>query len=57
VNAQALQAAAPAYTMTEHWIPVSGGVRLNALLLRQPGARATILYFGGNGTRSGSSRR
>jgi fermentation-respiration switch protein FrsA (DUF1100 family) len=53
VDAQALKAAAPVYASSEHWIPVGGGVRLNALLLRQPGARATILYFGGNGYTSG----
>jgi fermentation-respiration switch protein FrsA (DUF1100 family) len=34
--------------MTEHWIPAADGARLSAVLLRQPGARATILYFGGN---------
>ena len=35
--------------MSEHWITAPDGVRLNAVLLRQPGARGTILYFGGNG--------
>ena len=44
-----LEAAAPAYRMTEHWIPTGDGARLSAVLLRQPGARAAILYFGGNG--------
>jgi pimeloyl-ACP methyl ester carboxylesterase len=47
--AAALARVAPAYTMTEHWIPAGGGVRLSAVLLRQPGATRTILYFGGNG--------
>ncbi len=45
----ALRSAAPAYAMTEHWITAPDGARLSAVLLRQPGARATILYFGGNG--------
>jgi uncharacterized protein len=44
-----LARAAPTYTMSEHWIATEDGARLNAVLLRQPGARATILYFGGNG--------
>ena len=45
----ALARAAPAYALSEHWIPASEGARLSAVLLRQPGARTTILYFGGNG--------
>ena len=44
-----LRAAAPAYSMTEQWITAPDGTRLSAVLLRQPGSRATILYFGGNG--------
>ena len=47
--AQALAAAAPAYVMTEQWITAPDGTRLSGVLLRQPGARATIIYFGGNG--------
>lgn len=47
--AGALARAAPAYAMTEHAIAAPDGARLSAVLLRQPGARATILYFGGNG--------
>jgi len=47
--AGALVRAAPAYTMSEEWIPAADGTRLSAVLLRQPGAQATILYFGGNG--------
>jgi len=46
---EALARAAPAYTMSEHTITTADGTRLSAVLLRQPGARATILYFGGNG--------
>jgi uncharacterized protein len=49
IDAAALAQAAPAYAMSEHWIPAADGARLSAVLLRQPGARATILYFGGNG--------
>jgi fermentation-respiration switch protein FrsA (DUF1100 family) len=49
LTAQAVAAAAPAYSLTEHRIPGADGVRLYAVHLRQPNARATILYFGGNG--------
>lgn len=44
-----VRAAAPAYTLTRHEIPARDGGRLHAVLLRQPGARGTALYFGGNG--------
>jgi fermentation-respiration switch protein FrsA (DUF1100 family) len=44
-----LAKAAPRYTAEQHWIERPDGVRLHAVLLRQPGAKATILYFGGNG--------
>lgn len=37
------------YELEDHWIPTPDGTRLSAVLLRQPGARATVLYFGGNG--------
>ena len=47
--AEALARAAPAYAMTEHVIRAADGTRLSAVRLRQPGARTTILYFGGNG--------
>ena len=49
LEAAALRQAAPAYEMSEQWIPTSDGSRLSAVLLRQPGSRATVLYFGGNG--------
>ena len=49
IDAAALGREAPAYAATEHWIPTPDGTRLSAVLLRQPGARATVLYFGGNG--------
>jgi len=38
----------PTYTVTEHSIVAPDGARLHAVLLRQPGARGTVLYFGGN---------
>lgn len=47
--AATVAAAAPAFALAEHRIPAPGGVTLYAVHLRQPGARATILYFGGNG--------
>jgi fermentation-respiration switch protein FrsA (DUF1100 family) len=45
---EAVSAAAPAYRVTSHTITASDGTRLHAVLLRQPHARGTILYFGGN---------
>ena len=44
-----LTKAAPVYSLTRHSISAPDGARLHAVLLRQPGARATVLYFGGNG--------
>jgi fermentation-respiration switch protein FrsA (DUF1100 family) len=49
LSPEAAAAAAPAYRVTPHTIAAADGTRLHAVLLRQPGARATILYFGGNG--------
>lgn len=49
IDAAALARGAPAYSASEHWIATPDGSRLSAVLLRQPGSRATILYFGGNG--------
>ena len=49
IPAEALARAAPDFTLSEHLVPAADGVRLSAALLRRPGARATILYFGGNG--------
>ena len=49
IPAEALASAAPGYSLTEHRIPAADGARLSAVLLRQPGASVTILYFGGNG--------
>lgn len=48
LSPQALAQVAPAYTLSEHSIETADGARLSAVLLRQPGARATVLYFGGN---------
>jgi uncharacterized protein len=44
-----LTGTAARYTAEQHWIERPNAVRLHAVLLRQPGATATILYFGGNG--------
>lgn len=49
LSAEALEGAAGVYDMSDQWIVAPDGVRLSAVLLRQPGARTTILYFGGNG--------
>ena len=49
IPAEALARAAPDFTLTEHRIPAADGAQLSAALLRRPGARATILHFGGNG--------
>jgi hypothetical protein len=49
LTARAVAAAAPAYSLSEHRIERPDGGRLYAVHLRQPGSRATILYFGGNG--------
>ena len=43
LSAAMLAQAAPSYSMSEHRIPAPDGVRLSAVLLRQPGARTTIL--------------
>jgi fermentation-respiration switch protein FrsA (DUF1100 family) len=49
LSEEAVEGAAGAYEMSDHWIAAPDGARLSAVLLRQPGARGTILYFGGNG--------
>lgn len=49
VTQEAVSAVAPAYRVTDHRIVAADGTRLHAVLLRQPNARGTILYFGGNG--------
>jgi dipeptidyl aminopeptidase/acylaminoacyl peptidase len=49
LDSAALAKAAPRFTAEQHWIERPDGVRLHAIMLRQPGAKATILYFGGNG--------
>ncbi|HEX8239349.1 MAG TPA: alpha/beta fold hydrolase [Allosphingosinicella sp.] len=49
LTAQAVAAAAPAYSLAEHRIARPDGGRLYAVHLRQPGSRTTVLYFGGNG--------
>lgn len=49
MSAEALAQGAPAYSPTRLDVKTPDGVRLYAILLRQPDARATIIYFGGNG--------
>lgn len=49
LSAEAVEGAAGVYEMSDQWIAAPDGARLSAVLLRQPGARGTILYFGGNG--------
>src|SRR5687768_6155374 len=49
LSQESLSRAAPAYTMIRRDIVAPDGARLHAVHLRQPGARMTILYFGGNG--------
>lgn len=49
LTAEALGAAAPSYTLTRHSIASADGAKLHAVYLRQPGAKATVVYFGGNG--------
>jgi fermentation-respiration switch protein FrsA (DUF1100 family) len=49
VSADAVAKVAPAYRVSEQWIAADDGTKLHAVLLRQPGARGTVLYFGGNG--------
>lgn len=48
LSAVVLSAVAPSYTLTRHSIVAAGGAKLHAVYLRQPGAKATVLYFGGN---------
>jgi fermentation-respiration switch protein FrsA (DUF1100 family) len=49
LTVEAVAAVAPAYALSELRIAAPDGASLYAVHLRQPGARATILYFGGNG--------
>jgi fermentation-respiration switch protein FrsA (DUF1100 family) len=49
LTGEALAAAAPAYSVSRHSIPAADGARLHAVLLRQQGARGTVVYHGGNG--------
>lgn len=49
LSAEALAKAAPAFSATRLDVTTPDGTRLYAVHLRQPNARATIIYFGGNG--------
>jgi fermentation-respiration switch protein FrsA (DUF1100 family) len=46
---EAVSAAAPSYRLERESIIARDGAVLNGVRLRQPGARHTVLYFGGNG--------
>jgi len=48
LSAEALAQAAPGLSLEPHTIIAPDGARLSAVLLRRPGAKITILYFGGN---------
>jgi fermentation-respiration switch protein FrsA (DUF1100 family) len=49
LSADAIAGAAPAYSPKPLEVTTQDGPRLYAVLLRRPDARATIIYFGGNG--------
>lgn len=49
ITQEAVTAVAPAYRVTQETVIAADGIRLHAVLLRQPGARGVVLYFGGNG--------
>jgi pimeloyl-ACP methyl ester carboxylesterase len=44
----ALKAALPAASMSDEAVALTDGSVANGVLVRQPGARTTVLYFGGN---------
>jgi fermentation-respiration switch protein FrsA (DUF1100 family) len=46
---EAVSKVAPGYSVTRRDIVAPDGARLHVVHLTQPGARTTILYFGGNG--------
>ena len=46
---ESVRAAAPAYSVEPQAITVRDGTTLRGVWLRQPGARRTVLFFGGNG--------
>jgi fermentation-respiration switch protein FrsA (DUF1100 family) len=49
LSRDALAAVAPEFNLARHSITATDGNKLEAVYLTQPGAVATILYFGGNG--------
>ena len=55
LSQDAVTHAAPVFTVSRHDIIAADGTRLYAVRLRQPGARATILYFGGRKYTIGAS--
>lgn len=52
-----LQSEFPGYRFSEHTLEVADGTRLYSLRLLRDDARATVLYFGGNGYRIGAAAR
>lgn len=48
LTAEVLARDAPDYAMARHRIVTSDGAELNGVLLTQPGAYITVLFFGGN---------
>jgi len=55
LSQDALTHAAPLFTVSRHEIIAPDGTRLHAVRLRQPGARQTVLYFGGRKYTIGAS--
>lgn len=55
LSQDALTLAVPVFTVSRHDIISPDGTRLRAVRLRQPGARQTILYFGGRKYTIGAS--
>ncbi len=54
---EALKDGFPVFTFSEARIPVADGAELYSLRLLRPDAKATVLYFGGNGYRIGANAR
>ncbi len=48
LSAEAVAQVLPGVALTRHNIRAGDGTRLSGVLLRKPGAKTTILYFGGN---------
>ncbi|MEJ7746911.1 MAG: alpha/beta hydrolase, partial [Luteimonas sp.] len=53
LDVAAARAALPGYTVADRRISMADGVKLYAVAFTRPDARATVLYFGGNGYKVG----